>query len=66
MNKEDDDTRWLPIYLTAQHWDCPPPWKYSEDEPTHYSVEPMYGFSSVVEERYNDHGIAPFWNLGLA
>jgi hypothetical protein len=33
--------------------------KYSQDELTHFSAEPMY------KEHYNDRGIAPFGKLGL-
>jgi hypothetical protein len=58
------DARWLPIHLGAQPWDCPPPWKVSEDGISRYSAEPLFAGSPA--ERYNGYGIAPFWNLGLA
>jgi len=73
--KERDDTRWWPIYWSAQ-WNCPhletpypffvqPKWisNIGRSPPdSHYSMQHMYYFSS---NEYEDTGIAPFWNLGL-
>lgn len=61
---EDADSRWLPIHWSAEHWDCPAPWKFSEEGLSHYTEEPTHGAASFGD--YHNHGIAPFWNLGLA
>ena len=59
--KKIDYTEWSPIHWTAQHWDCPAPWKFVEDGLSHYAQQPVYPAS-----HFHTHGIAPFWNLGLA
>jgi len=58
--EQEGNNRWLPVHWTAQQWDCPSPWRVSEDDLSHYDVEPMQ-----FGER-KGHEFAPFWNLGLS